>query len=137
MSQDHNSDSNPRDDQPSRRFLDDPIQIGGLCAFIALSILIIIPIGGRVRFGNSEYAWLDRFRIHSPFEIGWPCYILVSVLFCVCYGTLVVLLRWGLDRLLPWPLAKQTATWLFFVFVTLGALLFVPYCYRLPRMPWP
>jgi hypothetical protein len=113
------------------------IGIGVLGGFIALIALGVLPIGGRVRFGNSECAWLDPYRIPRPSEIGWTSYIIVSLLFCVCYGSGLGLLRWGVSRLLPWPLAKQTAAWLFFGFAVVGTFLSVPYFYRLPRMPWP
>jgi hypothetical protein len=115
----------------------DPLEIGTLGTIVALTVLAVVPIGGRVRFGNSEYAWLDPYRIPSPSEIGWTLYIIVSLLFCLCYGCILGLLRWGVDLLFPWPLARQTAAILFFVFALLGTWIFVTYFYRHPRMPWP
>src|SRR5260370_37122939 len=87
------------------------IGVGFGAGLMAAIFLALLPGSGRVRFGDSECAWLDPYRIPSPFQIGWTRYIIVCLLFTACYCTAVGLLSWGVIRLIPWSWAKTSAKW--------------------------
>src|SRR5438874_1732296 len=95
------SETEASTNEPHFRSSFDWLGIGFGAGFMAALFFAVIPISGRVRFGDSECPWLDTFRVPDPGVAGWTIYIFSVLFFCVCYGFILGLSCWALERLLP------------------------------------